>query len=303
VLVRFEPVVRYAILRLRLAHPRWGPHILRLHLRQRPSLRGKRLPSAASIGRYLHQWRRFRRRRKAKSPAPLRPRQPTQVHECWQIDFKLGIALTDGTPVNLHTVRDPVAATCVTAQETPAGYVGQRPRRVTTAELQTTVRRAGQRLQTLPRRMRTDGEPVFNGKPNDDFPSTFRLWLVGLGVEHELIRPGRPTDNAEVERAHQLLYNYALCGQEHLSCEALQRHLDQALDELLWQVPSHAHGCEGRPPAQAHPQLFDPPQPWQPAWELAHFDLGRIDHYLATFTWRRRVGKTGQLCIGGHHRY
>ncbi len=34
---------------------------------------------------------------------------------------------------------------------------------------------------------------------------------------------------------------------------------------------------------------------------LALFDLERVDIHLATFTWERKVGKTGQITIGGHH--
>jgi len=29
--------------------------------------------------------------------------------------------------------------------------------------------------------------------------------------------------------------------------------------------------------------------------------LKRVDAYLATFTWERKVGKTGQITIGGRH--
>ena len=49
----FAPVVRYVILRLRLEHPRWGPNRIRAKLKQRLALTGLRLPSDASIGRYL----------------------------------------------------------------------------------------------------------------------------------------------------------------------------------------------------------------------------------------------------------
>jgi hypothetical protein len=38
--------------------------------------------------------------------------------------------------------------------------------------------------------------------------------------------------------------------------------------------------------------------------ELAQFDLSRVDAYLATFTWPRKVGKKGQVNLGGyHHKY
>ena len=62
---RFHPRVRYVILRLRLEHARWGPNRILAKLRKRPSLLGLKLPSEAEIGRYLHQWRQFRRRPRA----------------------------------------------------------------------------------------------------------------------------------------------------------------------------------------------------------------------------------------------
>ena len=89
---RFAPIVRYVILRLRLTPPHWGPRRLRYHLTQRPSLVGQRLPSVTQIGRYLHQWTRFRRLVKRRKPLREQLAQPTRIHQCWQVDFKIGIA-------------------------------------------------------------------------------------------------------------------------------------------------------------------------------------------------------------------
>ena len=44
-----------------------------------------------------------------------------------------------------------------------------------------------------------------------------------------------------------------------------------------------------------------PQRPFQPAQELACFDLRRVDAYLATMTWERQVGATGQITLGGRH--
>ena len=123
---RFDPKMRYCILRLRLEHPRWGPNRILAGLRKRPSLRGLPLPSEASIGRYLHQWPRFRRQPKERIKRP-RPKQPTVVHQRWQIDFKLAILLQDGCYVNLHTVRDPVGEACIGAFVFSAGKEGRMP--------------------------------------------------------------------------------------------------------------------------------------------------------------------------------
>jgi hypothetical protein len=36
---------------------------------------------------------------------------------------------------------------------------------------------------------------------------------------------------------------------------------------------------------------------------LGLFDLERVDNYLATFTWVRKVSKSGQITLGGRHQY
>ena len=55
-------------------------------------------------------------------------------------------------------------------------------------------------------------------------------------------------------------------------------------------------------PIQAHPELLQPGRPFQPEHELALFDLNKVDTFLASFTWQRKVGKTGQITIGGPHK-
>jgi transposase InsO family protein len=299
-LSQFHPLVRYCILRLRLEHPRWGPNRIREKLKKRASLRGIALPSEASIGRYLHQWPRFRRRPKKKLRRK-RPKEATQVHQRWQIDFKMGIALKEGTLVNLHTVRDPFGEVCLGASVFPAGKVGQRAKRATLEQLRSGLRACFARWGTLPDEIQTDGETIFIGQPQDTFPSLFTLWLVGLGVDHLVIRPGKPTDNAEVERCHRTVNDYAIVGNEDADVTQLQHILDQAVHELAFELSSRAEGCGGVAPVVAHPELLQPRHPFQARHELALFDLKRVDSYLATFTWERKVGKTGQITIGGHH--
>lgn len=302
-LVDYDPLVRYVILRVRLKHPGWGPDRIRHHLGKRSSLQGKRLPSATQIGRYLHQWGRFRRQRRRPMPTVPRPQAPTRVHECWQVDFKLGIALADGTLVNLHTVHDPVGEVCITLRMTEAGRVGQKPKRVSLPELQNTLRSGFARWQTLPEEVQTDNEALFVGNRTEQFPSRFTLWLIGLGIRHRLIRPSKPTDNAAVERNHRTVCDYALRGHEHDTLAQLEPVLDEAWHDLAFALSSQAKGCAGNPPVVAHPDLLHPVRLYEPAQEFALFDLQRVDHFLAQFTWHRIVGKTGQVSLGGQHHY
>lgn len=301
-LQQFEPLVRYWVLRLRLKHPRWGPGRLHSHLKKQTSLRGKRLPSPASIGRYLHQWPRFHRKGK-KKPVAVRPKQPTRVHECWQIDFKVAIPLADGTLVDLHTVRDPLGEVCIAAVLYRTEMVTVRTGRVPMEAVRSTLRTAFAHWKTLPNTIQTDGEPCLSPSREDSFPSTFTLWLRGLDIAHGLTRPGKPTDNAEVERCHRTVNDYAIVGNEDNPLPRLQMLLDRAVFELAYELPSRAEGCAGKTPIQAHPELLQPRRAFCAQEELAQFDLQQVDAYLAAFPWQRKVSQTGQICIGGSHHY
>ena len=296
---RFHPLVRYVILKLRLEHPGWGPTPLRLGLQKRASLAPYALPSRAQIGRYLHQFERLRRKKRPKAVIQ-RPHQPQTVFQRWQIDFKLGIPLKDGTQVNLHTVCDPVAEACIGAIVFPAGQVGQAPKKVVQEQVRQVLRGCFAGWGTLPAELQTDGEStlVANRGPND-FPTSLTLWLEGLGIHHLVIRPGRPTDNAEVERMHRTVNNFALKGTRLTDLHQINAALAESLRLLTYELPSQAHDCHGRPPIQAHPELTHPTLRFQPEWELACFDLQRVDHFLACRHWERRVSKTGQVELGG----
>jgi len=174
----FVPLVRYVILRLRLHHPGWGPNRIRFALTQHGGLKGRRLPSSPQIGRYLHQWPRFRRQRALRTHGK-RPRRPQQVHQCWQLDCKLGIALHTGRLVNLYTLRDPVGAVCLAAILVDAGPVGQAPHQITVHATRHILRQAFARWRTLPRQVQTDHQSGLAMTVQQDFPPRLTLWLAG----------------------------------------------------------------------------------------------------------------------------
>jgi len=300
ILQTFHPLVRYVLLRLRREHQHWGPSRLRFQMSKRPSLSGLRLPCAASIGYYLHQWEKFRRPLREETPTP-RPNAPTRVHEEWQVDYKMDIPIADGVCVHLLDIRDPVGAAVIGSFQHPGGQKGRRPRYLTFPEVRADLRLCFARWQTLPDRIQTDNEGVFIGKPHSEFPSLFVLWLKGLGVEHVGIQPGKPTENAHVERQHRTVHDYGLVGCTASAAE-IQTVLDQAMQDINRDLPSRAQGCHGRPPLSAHPELLQPRRSFSPVMELAVFDLRRVDAYLATLTWKRKVGKKGQVNLGGQTR-
>jgi transposase InsO family protein len=225
------------------------------------------------------------------------------VHQRWQLDFKVNIALEDGTAVDLHTVRDPVGEACIGAVVHVTERVKTQTQRVPMEDVRSTLRRCFDMWNTLPDQVQTDGEPTLVVRKGDAFPSDFTLWLTGLGIEHLVTRPGKPTDNAEVERCHRTINDYAIVGNEKHPLLELQSILDDAVLELAFDLPSRAEECAGRTPLDTHPELLEPRRPFRAEHELAIFNLKRVDAFLSTFTWTRKVGKTGQICIGGQHEY
>ena len=290
-LSRFDPLVRYILLRLRLEHPGWGPNRIRSGLKKRASLLGKVLPCEAEIGRFLHQWSRFHRKPSQK-PKGMRTEQPVRVHQRWQIDFKVQIRLKGGGFVTLFTVRDPVGEAVIGSYVYPSG----RRTRVSLADTRAVLRRCFEHWGTLPEEVQTDGEATLVSTRPNNFPSLFSLWLKGLGIQHRVIT--KVTQNAEVERCHRTVYEYAVLGNEEQDPPALQHTLDRAVAELNYDLPSRAEGCSGKPPISAHPELLHQPRPYLPEREQLLFDLARVDEFLQSQLWIRQVGTTGQVSIG-----
>ncbi len=216
------------------------------------------------------------------------------------VDWKVKLRVGQGQWAQLSTTRDPVAAAFVDLDlfETATPQT-----RVQEENVRTNLRNSFER-RGLPDEIQTDGEPVLNSTAHDGFPSDFEFWLAGLGIHHSRIRPGVPTDNAEVERGHRTVMDYVLVGQEDLSVEQLRSRLAQARVELNEEFPSRAHGCGGRPPVQAHPEWLQPKRRYTRATESELFDMNRVFAFLAGMHWERKVGKTGQITLGGaHQRY
>lgn len=293
----FHPLVRYGILRLRLEHMKWGPIRIRFHLEKRPSLKGLRLPSPAQIGRYLHQWKRFRR----KPRLPLEEQKPSDAvrpHQRWQIDFKVHIPSSTGRG-QLFTAIDETSGVCIGARFFP--NPSARPR---LEDVVAFLRYCFNRWGLLPEEIQTDGETCLVGRTiKHPFPARFTLWLAGLGMAHRVIPSRKPTVNSEVERGHRTLNEYVLiCRRKH-TCDEINTQLEQATYELSHLLPSQAKQCRGRPPVVAYPGLLEPRRPYHLTCESQTFSLSKIDIFLAKQAWLRTVDRTGQITIGEQNRY
>ena len=184
-LSRFDAEVVKQIKQLREENRCWGPNSLRMHLEDEPALKGKFLPSPASIGRWLHEDPANRRHPKSIQPSP--PFLSLQfVHQRWQIDAVEKICLRAGQFASVLDIREPVGALMIGSRAfRTTKRVGQTWRKLTLNEVRHSLRLAFASWG-MPAEIQTDNESLFVGIDKADFPTVFTLWLVGLGIGHHL---------------------------------------------------------------------------------------------------------------------
>jgi hypothetical protein len=212
------------------------------------------------------------------------------------MDNQEEIKLSNGELAVICNIRDPYGAAPI-ASKAFSGTVTTRSRKLTVAEFRQVLREAFTEWQTLPDSVWTDNELRLIGNPSSDFPSLLTLYLAGLGIRHTFIRPGRPTDHAQVERGHRTLDNLAFDEEALQEVAHLQQALDRERQVYLLEFPCHASDCNGRPPLIAHPELLHPRRFYQPELEPLLFSMQRVYDYLATFTFERIVSTSGAVAL------
>jgi transposase InsO family protein len=297
-LLRFHPLVKYALLKLKRQHPGWGLDKLSLELQRRSSLRTYALPKRSTIHTYLKQfYPRLREHRPVPTQRPDMGSQRAQtVHEHWQIDFKGEYTFTTIGAVKPLNICDEFSS----APLASIIHSGQRGA-VTMRHVQDDLRRVFSQWG-LPDGLRMDRDPTWVGSSRLEFPSFLMLWLVGLGIQPIVNRPHRPTDNAQIERCNGIWVEQVGRGASPVSYTALQKAADEAWQDRRDFLPSRNPHCAGRPPTQALPDLLVPRRSFSLRAEADLFNILQVDAYLAQWRWQRQVDSTGQISLGGCNR-
>lgn len=305
-LSQFVPEVAAQALHYKRSHPRWGARRVRVELGRDQALqaladlRGAALP-LPSASRLAAFFKASCPECVASPPPPAaparRPPRATEAHEIWQLDSQEGIKLHDGAVVTMCNIRDEASGALI-ASQTVTVTTPRRWRKLKLAEVQAILRTAFAEWQTLPDALLTDNELGLAGSVNGDYPGRLSLWLIGLGITHLRIRPGCPQDQAHVERTHLTLDNFAFAQATLADQATLQHTLDEERYQYNHLFPARATGCAGRPPLVAYPELLQPRRPYHRQAELSLFRLQRVADYLATFTFERKVNRSGQISLG-----
>ena len=296
----FAPAVTERVTAWHQAHPRWGATTLRAELVACADLTGQRLPSRATLARWLTATgttRPYDRQRPLPTPPVDRPDAP---HQRWELDG-YGHQLVPAVGViSLLNLTDTVSRLKLLSY--PCWLGAQRAQRhPTTADYQLVLRLAFTRWG-LPDRLAVDRDSVYyDNQSGSPYPTLLHQWLLALGIAVEIGPPGRPTVRARIERSHQLWDQQVLAGQTFPDLASLRAALDARATFLNTHLPCAS--LDDRPPLVAYPEAGTPRRAYRPEWEATLLDVQRVVTYLGQGEWFRRVGSNGMLQLGGQGYY
>lgn len=284
------------IRRWRLEHPGWGAVTLRAELESHTAFKDVKIPSRASIGRFLSEEGLIA----SKLPSvPLPESEKIRggyAHQVWEMDAQGYENIPDIGFVSLINLNDRYSHARLLSYPC---HLGQErvERHVKTVDYQAALRTAFMEWG-MPDALQVDHEGVFyNNKSNSPFPTRFHLWLIGLDISLSFIRHNQPQDQGMTERSHQLWEKQVIQGQTFSEWSSLFDALQQRREFLNYELPCRS--LDDQPPLIAFPEAASSLRPYQVAFERELFDLQRIYLYLAQGRWFRLVSKSGTLTLGG----
>lgn len=182
------------IVRLKLAHPKWGPRKIRTVFgRNHPE---KDLASESTFKRILDKAGlvKHRKRRAPQESGRITNRiQPERANQVWTVDFKGWWWTGDRRRFEPLTVRDAFSRFVLCAQALENNRTQ-------------TVRVAFERLFAqygLPEVIRSDNGSPFASHHSPLGLSRLSAWWIALGVNLDRIEPARPDQNGAHERMHR----------------------------------------------------------------------------------------------------
>jgi transposase len=289
-LSRYSEEISKEVLRMREAHPGWGPLTILVELKKDVRFVRKRLPSRSRIAAYLKQKgkaRKYERRRKLPEPKPQIIERP---HQEWEVDAQGKITIDGVGSASIINIGDVFSHLKI--DSLPC----LRTSHASTLDYQLVLRRAFVQYG-LPELISLDHDSVYyDNQISSPFPTVLHLWLIGLGIAVRFIHKTPPTEHAQIERTHQTITNQAIVGQTFANAADLQKMLTNRISFLNLDYPSRS--LHGQAPLAAYPQAKRTKRPYRLEAEKEFLDMQPIYDYLAKGRWFRRTGPVGMFALG-----
>lgn len=296
----FAPDIADMLRRWRQANPGWGATTLRAELALQEAFADDKLPSRATISRFLAEEKLV----VPQEPAVALPASQTpvagQAHQVWEMDARGYAPVPAVGIVSLIHLNDRFSHVRLLSYPCWLGQT-KATRHARTEDYQACLRLAFMEWG-LPQSIQVDHESVFyDNRSKSPFPTRFHLWLLALGISLSFIRVHRPKDQAMTERSHQLWHQQVLQGHTFPDWSALYAALDSRRTFLNHHLPCRS--LNGHPPLVAHPEALHSGFAYHLGMERDLLDVKRIDAYLAQGRWFRSVSQAGTFSLGGQIYY
>ena len=189
--------------RWRQENPGWGATTLRAELERHQGLSGQKLPSRATIGRFLAEDGLIARQEPSVSLPSSNRVKAKRSHEVWEMDARGYEMVPDVGFVTFINLNDRFSHARLFSYPCWLGD-NRVQRHAKTGDYQVVLRSAFMEWG-LPQSLQVDHESAFyDNRSKSPFPSRLHLWLIALGVSLTFIRYNQPQDQGMTERSHQL---------------------------------------------------------------------------------------------------
>lgn len=290
----FAPSLLSFIKKMRNSHPGWGAITILSELVKDARWSGIALPSSRTIGRYLKHLELTQVYEKH-SDLPVEVcKKAKRCHSLWQIDGQGNTQVGGIGPIAMLNIKDVHSSTYVASfparMDTERGHPD-------TSDYQTAMR-LGFLHHGMPRKVQSDHASVFyDNRSKSPFPTTFCLWLVSLGIRLCYSRFHRPTDQGQVERAHQTVFNQVLRGRnDYTKWEQLFDYCEQRRKCLNEDIPSSS--TDHQPPLIKYPEAKHSGRDYHPQKEAQMINLKRVFVFLSKGKWYRKVAANKTVSLG-----
>lgn len=290
--------VREQIAQMRQRHPGWGPKTIYAEMRRVET--EERIPAPASIGRYFNEQGLSRSYQRHSELPDIELPAATDAHQLWMMDASGPKKIPEIGFVALINISD-----CASRLRTMSYPVISGKKRVAhnpdTVDYQAALRLAFMDFG-MPACIQIDRAAVFyDNRAKSPFPTRLHLWFIALGIDLCYSRPRMPTDQAIVERSHQLWDQQCLQGQVFLCWDELFQTLRERRHFINLHLPCAS--LNNQPALVVFPEAAHSGRIYRPEYEHELLDLTRIWQYLAKGHWFRLVSKVGTFSIGGQLYY
>lgn len=289
----FSEKIKAAYSQIKQNHPGWGAAVAQARVAEQLEMAQEQQPSISTIEKFwAEKHPKLLRSHRPKRPKPVIEPRPdiSEAHERWQLDFKEGMVVENVGSVDVLNIRDEATPVKIGSFVYPAGQSSGR-------DIQAALRLAFSRWGLCDRLQTDQDKRLFNPQVNYPFPTVGILWLIGLGIGHD-IAPSAP-HNGCVESFNGTWYQRVLRGRTFETIEQIQQTSDEELFRMNHKLPSHGRACDGRPPLEAYPEANSPRRPFSAEREVELFSMQRVYDYLANHLWWRRVSQNGRINLGG----